>query len=117
MAKFMVKPGGVPPGTYRARFTGAENSDHPDFGPGVRFGFEVLAGPHRGEKVSRITACNPTPRNSAGRILAGLAGRTLTADELIDSDDFVGRQYDVEVEAADNGATRVASVAPAPDLT
>jgi hypothetical protein len=112
MAKFNVQPGGVPPGTYRARFLGVEDTTHVEYGAGLRFVFQVLTGDYAGQKTSRITATAVTPRNSAGRMIAGLLGRELTPGEDVDPDELVGREYFVEVETAQNGATRVASVIP-----
>jgi hypothetical protein len=110
-----VQQSGPPPGNYRARFQGIENTSHPEYGAGVRFLFEVVAGAHSGRRVSRVTSCTPTLSNSAGRMLAGIVGRPLQHDEQVDIDRFVGRHYAIVVEAAPSGGTRVAALMPAID--
>jgi hypothetical protein len=114
MTRFVVKPAGPPPGSYRARFVGVEQTNHIEFGPGLRFVFEILSGPHAGLRASRVTPAAPTLTNAAGRMLSGLAGRPLRADEAVDADAFVGREYLLTVEQTMTGATRVATAVPVP---
>ena len=112
MRKFTLKPGGPPPGTYRARLGSVRDTMHLEFGAGMRFEFEIIEGAQTGDKVSRITGILPTPANAAGRMLSGLAGK-LALHEEVDISDFVGREYLIVVEEVREGVTRVASVSPA----
>jgi hypothetical protein len=109
---FKMQPGGVPSGTYRAKFCGVEPSQHAEYGPGVRFLFEVTDGPYAGQQTGRVTALKPTPGNNTGRMLAGIVGRPLRPDEEVDIDQYVGRPYLLTVEQTPGGATRVATVVP-----
>jgi len=97
-------------GTYLARFLGVEDTNHVEYGPGVRFVFEILEGLAAGRRVSRVTSTRPTPHNSAGRILAGLVGRHLAGGELVDVDVYVGMTYRIDVESTAAGVTRVEAV-------
>jgi hypothetical protein len=42
-----------------------------------------------------------------------LVGRALAPDDEIDADSYIGREFFIDVEIAQNGATRVARVVPA----
>ena len=112
--KLVVSSGGVPAGSYQAAFKEAEAVDN-DYGPGLRWVFEVASGPYAGQKTSRITAQTPTPKNACGRILAGLLGKKLTADEEIDLSNFVGNTYLIVVAETQTGMTRVETVTRLPD--
>ncbi len=68
-----VSAGGVAAGSYLAKFNGIEPTVN-DYGDGLRWQFEVLAGDQKGMIASRTTANKPTLKNSAGKILAGLVG-------------------------------------------
>lgn len=112
MRKFVVSEAGVPPGDYLAAYLGVEDTNHIDYGPGLRFQFEVTEGEYAGRKVSRYAPPQPTLGNITGRIIAGLVGRVLRRDEELDIEQYVGQEYRVTVEATEKGSTRVAKVAP-----
>jgi hypothetical protein len=110
MPAFTLQPSSVPPGKYHARFLGVEDSTHIEYGVGLRWIFEILSGAHAGKRAARVTDATFTPRNSAGRMLTGLAGRPLPLGEAIEADEFVGREYTITIEPTAGGATRVGAV-------
>jgi len=111
--KLVVKSGGVPIGAHIAKFIGVEPTTT-TYGDGLKWLFEVSAGPNAGARVSRITGNDPTPRNKCGEMLAGLSGKKLTDGETIDPDAFKGKTYLIVVAATDSGASRVESVSAPP---
>src|SRR5262245_5299308 len=112
----------VPPGFYRAKFSGVQQRDHPEYGPGLEWRFEIVDGAERGKITSRTTAPEPTSKNSAGKILAGILGSVPAPGAEIELGPYLGRTYKVVVElnTGGSGNTRVAAVladdgaAPAP---
>jgi hypothetical protein len=106
---FTIKSTDCPVGVYTARFNGVEEMTHPEYGPGLRFDFEISEGPHKGKRTCRITSADPTPRNVAGRILADLAGVAPSNGLSINLDDCVGREYTIVVREGESGRTRVES--------
>lgn len=115
MLQFEVKAGGGPPaGFYRATFLTVETTEHEEFGSGLKFVFVVADGDHKGEQATRITSNSPTPKNAAGRMLAGITGESLTPGKNVDLGPFVGRTYMLQVETTANGSgTRIGSCMPA----
>lgn len=113
--QFEVKAGGgVPAGIYKASFLTVEETQHEEYGNGSKFVFEVVEGDHKGEQATRITNSEPTPKNAAGRMIAGITGEPLTPGSKIDLAPFVGRQYLLQVEDCKSGqGTRIATVMPA----
>jgi len=113
--QFEVKAGGGPPaGFYRAKFLAVEPTEHEEYGQSVKVVFEVSDGEHKGEQATRTTSASPTPKNAAGRMLAGITGLSLTPGAKIDLAAFVGKEYLLQVEAtADGAGTRIATVMPA----
>jgi hypothetical protein len=108
-----VSAGGVPAGSYLAKFTGVEPTNN-DYGDGLRWQFEVLNGEHKGLGTSRTTGNRPTLKNSAGKMLAGLAGSTLTPGVEFEPGKFVGHTYLIVVANTESGSTRVESVSAPP---
>jgi hypothetical protein len=53
-------------------------------------------------------------KNAAGKMLAGLMGKPLTAGEEVDLSQFVGKTYLVIVADTDGGGTRVETVSAPP---
>ncbi len=114
MAKILkVTTGGVPAGSYLARFTGYEETTT-EYGDGLRWQFEPISGPYKGSKTSRITSQNPTMKNACGKILSGLIGKPLTPDQDIDLDSLIGKSYLIVVTNTETGGTRVDTVSPPP---
>lgn len=108
-----VSAGGVPAGSYLAKFLGYESTTT-EFGDCLRWQFEVVNGQHTGSRTSRITGLSPTTKNACGRVLSGITGKPLTAGEDIDLESFIGRTYWIVVVNTDSGGTKVESVSPPP---
>ncbi|HBO43754.1 MAG TPA: hypothetical protein DD670_07450 [Planctomycetaceae bacterium] len=105
--------GGVPAGLYKTRFVTVEQTEHDEYGAGLKFVFDVIQGDHVGEQATRITGARPTAKNAAGRMLAGLLGETLKPGTTVNLDRCVGKEYLCQVEETSNGGTRIATVMPA----
>ncbi|MBL8794290.1 MAG: hypothetical protein JNM56_10315 [Planctomycetia bacterium] len=116
MRTITVREAGAPPGEYLAQLVAITDTSHVEYGPGLRFEFEILTGEYVGRRVSRVTCAQSTRLNNLGRMLAGLLGRPLMKDEDVDLDQFIGRDYTVTVEKTETGSTRVATVQPAPSV-
>ncbi len=115
MLQFDIKQGGgPPPGFYRTKFVNVETTEHEEYGAGFKFIFEVVDPPdHAGEQATRITSSQPTPKNAAGRMIAGISGQPLTPGARVDLGPFVGKEYLTQVEATANGnGSRIATVMP-----
>ena len=114
MLTFEVKAGGGPPaGFYKGNFLNVESTEHKEFGEGLKFVFEIAEGDHKGEQATRITSASPTPKNAAGRMIAGITGESLTAGMNVDLTPFVGKPYLLQVEETANGnGTRISTCMP-----
>jgi hypothetical protein len=115
--KFKVKQSdtkfGAPQGLYRAKFLGVEPKDHPEYGPGCEWQFEILEGDYRGKVVTRTTGTEPSLKNACGRMLTQLTGGAIAIEQEFDPADYVGRAYQVMVESNSTGnGTRVGTVMP-----
>lgn len=110
--QFQIEAGGstVPAGAFRAKFVDVEETEHEEYGAGLRFVFEVIGGDHNGEVATRITSDRPTPKNAAGRMIAGLTGQGLTPGQAVDLASHVGEEYLIQVEETKNGSTRIGAV-------
>jgi hypothetical protein len=107
---------GVPPGTYFAMFTGREPCTTSK-GDTVKWIWTITSdGPHKGMKASCfIDKMNPTPNNKLGRVLNGLAGRTLAEGERFNPNSVVGQLYVITVTLGKDGkGSRVETVASMP---
>jgi hypothetical protein len=102
---------GVPAGPHTGEFLGVEPFEN-EHGPGVKWRWKVTEGQHAGGIATRITGLKPTPKNSCGKMLVALLGRTPTEGERIDPASYVGKRYLIVVEATQSGGTRVCTVAP-----
>jgi hypothetical protein len=104
---------GAPQGLYRAKFLGVEPKDHPEYGPGCEWQFEILEGDYRGKVITRTTGTEPSLKNSCGRMLTQLTGGAIALDQEFDHVQYVGRVYQVMVESNSTGnGTRVGTVMP-----
>ena len=113
MPRLVVKNSGVPIGSYVCEFVGTEPVEHDEYGDGLKWIFKIVEGTLAGKECFRTTKPEPTPKNSCGKFLAALDGKT-PADGLdIDTDDFIGRRYAVMVGASQGGdSTRVETFVP-----
>lgn len=104
----------VPQGTYRAKFLGVEESEHPEFGAGYKWQFEVVDQTvYRGKIAGRSTSKEPSLKNACGRMLQGLTGGQLAVAQEVDIEQFVGRVYTILVGPNSTGnGTRIETVLP-----
>lgn len=108
------KPKRVPAGNYEAGFVSMEERPgNPEYGGGVVYlwSWQVTDGPWKSSKVTALSSSTITPKSKAGEFIAGMAGASfddLDGDE-IDTDDFVGEVFGVEV-AEKNGWPTVVRV-------
>jgi hypothetical protein len=117
MPLFTVTAGGVPVGNYTAVFQGVEpqpENKEKGYAAGVRWKFQVDAGPCAGQAATRITGAAPSPKNGCGKMLSGVLGRALKEGEQIDPAAFVGKRFMIVVAAGQGGGTRVEAVVPLP---
>lgn len=115
MALLKVSSGGVPVGNYVGTFAGVEaqpENKEKGYAAGLRWKWTVDSGPQAGQTTSRVTGASPSPRNGAGKILAGLLGRAIAEGEAIDPDTFIGKKYMLVVATGQGGGTRVEAVVP-----
>jgi hypothetical protein len=116
--QFQVTAGGsqVPVGMYRGTFVGIEETQpHAEFGRGVRFKFKIAGGDQDGAEASVICGIEkpPSPKNRLGRILGGIIGSAVEPGQVIRPEEFVGRTYLFQVEAAPSGTgTRISTIMP-----
>jgi hypothetical protein len=96
---------GAPAGVYRAVFKGVSEfkgdgkprvgKDGKPMGPAAEWQWEIAGGPYAGQLVGRITAAEPTTKNSCGVLLSGVVGRTLRRDEEADPNQYIGQQHQI----------------------
>lgn len=105
--KFTVKTGndkyGAPVGLYLAKFLGVQEKNHPEYGAGLEWQFEIVEGEHRGKIVTRTTGMDPSPKNACGRMISDLLGGTYTVGTELDLKPCVGLRYKVKVELNSTG--------------
>jgi hypothetical protein len=93
----------LPSGAYTARFVGVESSNHPEYGAGAKFSFEVVGGEFHGRKISVTGPPNPTPKNKTGRLINSLLGKSHSPGQDADVDQCVGREYQILVGPTRSG--------------
>lgn len=104
---------GAPVGMYKLRFVELKETEHPEYGPGLEWKFEITEGEHKGKVVSRTTAPVPTPKNSCGTIVKSLTGGAFSVGQELDVDSLVGRHFQGMVEANSTGTgTRLGTLMP-----
>jgi hypothetical protein len=111
--KLTVKSGGVPPGSYIAKFVGVEQKDS-SYGPGLIWTFEIVSGPNAKGKATGMTGTEPTPANKCGKFLAGVTGKMPGVGESVDISLFIGKRYCIVVEATEKGGGKIVSVTAPP---
>ena len=103
----------APAGSHIATFAGVKEIEN-NYGKGLQWQFVVANGPHKGGRASRTTQPTPSLKNVCGKVLSGLLGRSLQADEKLDIDQFTGKSYLIIVAATESGSTRVESICQPP---
>src|SRR4051812_48117763 len=103
----------VPQGFYRAKFLGVEDVNNDMYGPGLKWSFEITDGAYRGKTPNRTTGLDPSTKSQCGKMLAALAGGSLLVGSEVNIDQYVGRYYEIVVEANSTGkGTRIGSILP-----
>jgi hypothetical protein len=98
--------GGPPPGNYKARFAGVEQTTHEEYGDGLRWKWE-------GVIATRTTSPKPTTGNAAGKLIAAMTGMTLAGGQKASVRDCVGKLFLVSVQSTKSGSgTRVETAMP-----
>jgi len=112
--QFTMSSGGIPAGSYRARFV--EAAPHDDnaekYGPGVLLKWQVLDGEQGGNETSRICSAKMTPKTALGRFAVAFRGGAIAPGESFSFADYAGVSGIVIVEATENGGTRVGTFLP-----
>lgn len=111
--KLVLSSGGVPPGSYLAKFIGTEPSDGGQYGPGIKWSFEIVSGRYAGQKICRTTGLLPTLKNGCGKMLIGVSGKAIEGEE-IDLAQFIGRTYLIVLVQRPEGGTSLDSVTAPP---
>lgn len=113
--------GGVPAGSYMARFVGVEDFRHDRIdGPRWKWTWEVVgSGPHAGKKADALTECDISPSKASGRIVAGLlGGGPIVPGQNVKGgiDAAVGKTFVISVGPGPKGGQSLAvrHVAPVP---
>ncbi len=100
------KKAGVPPGAYAAKFAGYKETTTKK-GAALLWQWTIVAGEHNGKTASRFTdppgMIAPSPSNALGRLLAGLAGKPLTAGDSFDPNACVGKSYTIMIAGGPKG--------------
>ena len=103
--------GGVPAGSYNAKFAGleayTENADR--FGEGAMLTFKISGGDQDGETASRICSKKFSAKSNLYKFAKALVGRDLETGESFDFADHVGAKGMIIVEETEGGSTRVAT--------
>jgi len=101
----------VSSGEHRVRFLFLEEAEgNTEYGPAVRWVFEVCSGPDSGLRVSTLTSRKFAPSTAAGKLLSQLLGSPLSGGS-VDLRQFEGREFVALVVAA-GSSTKVSEVRP-----
>ena len=101
----------VSPGEHRVRFLYCEEADgNAEFGPAVRWVFEVCEGSESGLRVSTLTGRRFSQSTAAGKLLSQLLGCPLSSGR-VDLRDIEGQRFQAVVVSAGAGS-KVAEVRP-----
>ena len=101
----------VPVGGYRTKFLRVEEAEgSPQYGPALRWCFEITDGAMTGKLATALTATEFTSKTNAGKMLSQLQGKPLEKGQTVDLSQFVGQVYAANVIATESGSTKVDSV-------
>jgi hypothetical protein len=108
--EFTMQSGGLPAGSYRAEFVGAEpyNDNADKYGQGVSLKWRVLEGQHAGNEVTRICSMKLTPKTALGKFAVAMKGGAIQTGERFSFASYIGVRGSLLVEATDNNGSRVA---------
>jgi len=107
--EFTMQSGGLPVGSYRAEFVGAEayRENVERFGEGVSLKWRVLDGEHAGGEATRICSAKMTQKTALGKFAVAVKGSAIATDERFSFAHYIGVQGSLLVESTDNGGSRV----------
>jgi hypothetical protein len=106
----------IPPGAYQAEFLGVKETDHPEYGKGLRWDWKISAGKFSGQVISRTTKPDASRKNIAGKFLMSLSGLPWERAKEIDLDDYLGWAFQVNVVETESGTSRVENFISVPLL-
>jgi len=107
--EFTMQCGGLPVGSYRAEFIGAEpyRENVDKYGEAVSLKWRVLDGEHAGSETTRICSMKLTPKTALGKFAVAIKGGAIETGERFSFTSYVGVRGSLLVEATDNGGSRV----------
>ncbi len=104
----------IPANQYLTEFVSVDETDHPEYGPGLIWNFMVVGGNYDGQLASRTTGDVASAKNACGRMFKSVTGHAWHPEMSADVEPFVGKRFHVIVEDAPSGTgTRVASAVAA----
>jgi hypothetical protein len=114
--EFQVQGGGLPPGQYRAVFTGVApfTKNVEQYGEGVELSWRVSGGTADGAIATRICGAKLTPKSSLMKFAQAFAGGPLLAGSTFSFAAHVNRGGTLLVEQTDGGGSRVSAFLPDP---
>ena len=115
MPKLQIKNNDIPSGKYEADFIDCEVTDHPEYGAGLKWIWEITSGKYAGQFAYRTTKDLPTARNSCGKFLAMLAGGDRAAGVNGNTDEYRGKAFTNIIGNSEGGPTRGESFVSADD--
>lgn len=109
--EFVMGSGGVPVGSYRAKFVGVEpyTERQEQYGPGLALRFEVLDVEHAGAVATRICSQKMTPKSVLGKLAVAIKGSAIAHGESFSFANYVGVTGSIIVEETDSGGSRVSA--------
>jgi hypothetical protein len=107
--EFTMQSGGLPVGSYRAEFIGAEpySENAERFGQGVMLKWRVLEGDHAGSEATRICSAKLTPKTALGKFAVAIKGGAIETGERFSFAGYAGVRGSLLVESTDSGGSRV----------
>ena len=101
----------VPVGGYRTKFLRVEEAEgSPQYGPALRWCFEITDGTMVGKLATALTGQRFTAKTNAGKLLSQLQGKPLEKGQTVDLSQFVGQVFAANVVETESGSTKVDSV-------
>ena len=96
----------IPAGAYQTTFSGVELIETQK-GDAVKFSFLITNGEYKDKYATSLcdppSVHAPTPLNKLGRILSGLAGKTLEPGMVFNPKSVIGKAYTVVVAPGPKG--------------
>ncbi len=105
----------IEPGTYHGKLLRVVGTSHEEYGPGLRWDFEIDDGEHVGAVVSRTTKPVASKRNTCGAFCKMLSGLPIETAIEHDTDDWERVSGSIVIERSPSGeGIRVARFARDP---